>query len=258
MEYLETHGKIIISVYVLLIFILERIIYKNYFKIDTLSNTKLRLFKNISFGILVKIVIPIFIIYIVKNLQYTYLWKLPQNWLVYLIDVLVLDLSLYWFHFYAHKNPLIWKFHEIHHSDNILDSTTGLRIHFTEPVIALLFKLPAIFILAIPVKIYILYEIILTIVGVFHHSNIKVPLLIDKYVGAVIALPSTHCVHHHATPRDTNSNYGFVFLFWDVLFGTLNKVERQKNWKYGLKYAEDKAFIKLLYYPFTNKHFRNL
>jgi sterol desaturase/sphingolipid hydroxylase (fatty acid hydroxylase superfamily) len=190
MESLVAHGKSIISVYILLIFILEKVLYKNCFSIDISSNPKLRLLKNISFGILVKIIIPIFIIYIVKNLQHIYLWKLPQNWLIYLVDILVLDLSLYWFHFYAHKSPFIWKFHEIHHSDNILDSTTGLRIHFAEPLMALFFKLPAIFILAIPIKIYILYEIILTIVGIFHHSNIKVPLWIDKYVGAFITLPN--------------------------------------------------------------------
>ena len=50
---------------------------------------------------------------------------------------------------------ILWygNFHEIHHLDKVLDSTTGLRIHFAEPIIALLFKLPIIYLLAILIKV---------------------------------------------------------------------------------------------------------
>lgn len=153
---------------------------------------------------------------------------------------------------------MVWKFHEIHHLDENVDATTGIRIHFFEPVVAFLFKLPAIILLAIPIKVYILYEIILSFVGIFHHSNIIVPAWIDKVISKIITLPSMHIIHHHAIPADTNSNYGFVFSFWDHIFGTINKVKRQRSWVYGLKYAKEKSFIKQIYYPFTKKYLRNL
>ncbi len=167
-------------------------------------------------------------------------------------------MSLYFFHVMAHKNPIIWKFHEIHHLDEKLDATTGLRIHFFEPIIALFFKLPAVYFLSIPLEIYILYEITLTIVGTFHHSNIRFPKKIDSLFCNIITMPSMHVVHHHAIPEDTNSNYGFVFSFWDKIFGTKSNSVIQNDWKFGLKYSSEKPLLKLIYYPFTNKNLRNL
>lgn len=67
-----------------------------------------------------------------------------------------------------------------------------------------------------------------------------------------------HVIHHHALPKHTNSNYGFVFSFWDKLFGTSIELEMESNWKFGLKYAKDQSLTKRLYYPFTKKHLRNL
>lgn len=255
MDFLEQHIKLLLVLWVSFVFLLEHAF--PLYKAERLFNLK-RIATNLCFGVMVKVAVPLLIIYFIYKLQSFYLWKMPEHLYVYLADILLLDLALYAFHVFAHKNRIVWKFHEIHHLDQKLDATTGLRIHFAEPIIAFVFKVPVLFLMAVPVKIYIIYEFLLSLVGIFHHSNLKVPFLMDKYIGSIITMPSLHCVHHHALPQDTNSNYGFVFTIWDVLFGTMNKVKRQKDWKFGLKYSEDKPLIKMLYYPFTNKYLRNL
>jgi sterol desaturase/sphingolipid hydroxylase (fatty acid hydroxylase superfamily) len=35
----------------------------------------------------------------------------------------------------------------------------------------------------------------------------------------VLVTPDMHRVHHSAIPRETDSNFGFNFPFWDRLFG---------------------------------------
>ncbi|HKO82661.1 MAG TPA: sterol desaturase family protein, partial [Chitinophagaceae bacterium] len=46
-----------------------------------------------------------------------------------IIGVLALDFSSWLVHFVMHKTPVLWRFHLIHHSDNNVDVTTGLRHH---------------------------------------------------------------------------------------------------------------------------------
>lgn len=69
-------------------------------------------------------------------------------------------------------------------------------------------------------------------------SNLIFPLWTDKLFGKVFASPDLHKVHHHQKQEFTDSNFGFLFIFWDKLFGTYKYVP-VKEIKYGLeKFAE--------------------
>jgi sterol desaturase/sphingolipid hydroxylase (fatty acid hydroxylase superfamily) len=52
-------------------------------------------------------------------------WR-PASWNIAL-DILLLDLWIYWWHRANHELPFLWRFHEIHHLDGFLDATTALR-----------------------------------------------------------------------------------------------------------------------------------
>ena len=57
-----------------------------------------------------------------------------------IISFLVLDFFGGWLvHMVEHKFPLLWRFHVVHHSDNNVDVTTGLRHHPVESVLRGLF-----------------------------------------------------------------------------------------------------------------------
>ena len=62
-----------------------------------------------------------------------------------IIGVLALDFSSWWVHLVMHKTPVLWRFHLIHHSDNNVDVTTGLRHHPGDSLLRGIFFLLLIF-----------------------------------------------------------------------------------------------------------------
>ena len=54
----------------------------------------------------------------------------------------------------------------------------------------------------------------------FNHSNVRMPLAIDRVLRYFIVTPDMHRVHHSVEPNETNSNFGFNLSLWDRLLGT--------------------------------------
>lgn len=54
----------------------------------------------------------------------------------------------------------------------------------------------------------------------FSHGNISLPVKIDLFLRLLVVTPDMHRVHHSVIIRETNSNFGFNFPWWDRLFGT--------------------------------------
>lgn len=135
-------------------------------------------------------------------------------------DILLLDLVNYGTHRLGHVIPFFWRFHAVHHLDNRLDVTTGFRVHVFEKVLFLPFKLTAFYLAAIPLSHVALFETFTLCLAIFHHSNVRIPQTLEKWISRVVTTPSFHSVHHHAYVPYTDSNYGFVFTFWDRLLGT--------------------------------------
>lgn len=141
-------------------------------------------------------------------------------WLEVVVGVLALDLVVYLQHLMFHSVPLLWRLHMMHHADMDIDVTTGLRFHPIEIMISMVIKMTVIAALGPSVLTVILFEIILNGAAMFNHGNFRLPLLLDRYLRLVIVTPDMHRVHHSVTIRETNSNFGFNFPWWDRIFGT--------------------------------------
>ena len=59
------------------------------------------------------------------------------------IAVLLLDLIIYLQHRVFHAVPILWRFHKLHHADNDIDVTTGLRFHTVSIVLSMGVKMAA-------------------------------------------------------------------------------------------------------------------
>ena len=59
--------------------------------------------------------------------------------------------------------------------------------------------------------------------ALFNHSNIRLPLVIDKWLRWLIVTPDMHRVHHSIIQRETDSNYGFFLSAWDRIFKSYNE-----------------------------------
>lgn len=174
--------------------------------------------------------------------------------LVILITCFVLDFFAGWLcHFVEHQVPLFWRFHIIHHADNNVDVTTGLRHHPLESVWRGVFFYIGIFASGAPMYAVLLYQTLLVFMTGFTHANINLPKWLDRSIGWILVSPNMHKVHHHWKQPYTDSNFGAVFSIWDRLMGTFSTLDA-KNIKYGLDqyYPNDKDedFVALMKRPF--------
>lgn len=175
-----------------------------------------------------------------------------------IISFFVLDFFGGWLvHWVQHKVYPLWKFHVVHHSDNNVDVTTGLRHHPIESVLRGLFFLAAIAITGAPMYAVMLYQTALVLSTQFTHANIHLPRWLDGPLSLLFVSPAMHKVHHHWQQPYTDSNYGAVFSVWDRLLGTYKKLDVSQI-RYGLDayYAneQDENLGMLLKKPFEEMH----
>ncbi len=172
---------------------------------------------------------------------------------VLIIDIILLDLWTYWLHRAYHRVPVMWRLHEVHHRDEFLDTTSAVRFHLGEVVLSAVLRLIPITVLATPLTTVIIFEAVILASALFHHSNVKLPRGIERWLSYVVVTPSIHWVHHHAVRADTNANYAAFLSVWDRVFGSRSKTRRMPDMKIGAEGIEDLSFSGLLLAPMMRK-----
>jgi sterol desaturase/sphingolipid hydroxylase (fatty acid hydroxylase superfamily) len=137
-----------------------------------------------------------------------------------LLSVLLLDLAIYAQHVLFHAVPVLWRLHRMHHADLDIDVTTGVRFHPVEIVLSMLIKFAVVAVVGTPAAAVVIFEVLLNTTSMFNHSNIAMRPAVDRIVRLLVVTPDMHRVHHSIERRETNSNFGFNFPWWDRLFGT--------------------------------------
>lgn len=167
-----------------------------------------------------------------------------------LIDLLILDLWIYGWHRLNHRLPWLWRYHQVHHLDQQLDATSALRFHPGEVVLSALFRLPVIFLFAMPFSSILVFEILVAAAAIFHHSNVRLPVGAEKALSSLVITPSIHWVHHHATRADTDSNYGTLLSCWDRVFRSRSATIRSGTMVLGVQGFQENQVVKLILLPF--------
>lgn len=180
------------------------------------------------------------------------------TWLSIIVTLLFLDFAIYCQHIISHKWKLLWRLHQIHHTDIEIDATTAVRFHPLEIIISMGYKMIFIYIIGADPLSVIAFEIILNASATFNHSNISLALNIDKALRWVLITPDLHRIHHSTVRSETDSNYGFSISLWDRLFKTYTAEpeKTQTTLDIGLpeyRDLQELSFIKLLLLPFK-KH----
>ena len=142
------------------------------------------------------------------------------GWVAVLVSIVVLDLVIYLQHVMFHAVPALWRLHRMHHADLEFDVTTGLRFHPVEILLSMGIKLAVVMALGPPAVAVLIFEVLLNATAMFNHSNIRLPMLVDRILRLILVTPDMHRVHHSIIPEETNSNFGFNLPWWDRLLGT--------------------------------------
>jgi sterol desaturase/sphingolipid hydroxylase (fatty acid hydroxylase superfamily) len=141
-------------------------------------------------------------------------------WVEVVLAILILDLAIWAQHLVTHKVPMLWRFHRVHHADRDFDVTTALRFHPVEILASMLLKIGLVYLLGPAALAVLLFEIILNGTAMFNHSNLRLPLWLDRAVRLVLVTPDMHRVHHSIHRHEHDSNYGFALSVWDRMFRT--------------------------------------
>jgi len=139
----------------------------------------------------------------------------------FIASFLLMDLTFYWWHLANHRIGFLWRFHNVHHIDPDLDVSTGFRFHFGEVTMSAAFRVVQVLFIGISMPAFAVYELVFQANTLFHHSNLRLPIRLERILNKVLVTPRMHGIHHSQVRRETNSNYGVVFPWWDRVHRTL-------------------------------------
>ncbi|MFB2969714.1 sterol desaturase family protein [Aerosakkonema sp. BLCC-F183] len=215
-----------------------------------------RVTHNFVLGIVNAIASSLTIVLLLKWVWQQNIWLglfagIKQTWLVAILAFLILDLYLYFWHRLMHTLPVAWRFHRVHHTEMEMNISTAYRFHTMEVLVSNLPKVFLIWLFGIEPIHAAIYELLFTIVVVFHHSNWNLPYKVDKFLSYLIVTPNYHRIHHSQIVKETNSNYASLLSVWDRFFKSYRYSKNPESIKIGLvEYPRELNFVKLLKLPF--------
>ncbi len=189
--------------------------------------------------------------------QFGLLHLIPSpHWVTLILGVLIMDYAYWWWHVGLHLVPLLWRFHNVHHSDLDMDVSTATRFHLGEVIFSVPFRVLIVAVFGIDFWALVIFELMFEAANLFEHSNWRLPIFIERFLNHVLVTPRMHGIHHSIVQRETNSNWGTVFCWWDKLHRTLRRDIPQDAITTGVASYRDETeltFGKLFVLPFREQ-----
>jgi len=126
--------------------------------------------------------------------------------------------------------PILWAFHKLHHSDELMNTSTWARDHFLQNVWRAFFS---VFTLGMIVdldlteagKAALYSNMFLTGLSLFYHSAIRARL---PWLDRILVTPQVHRIHHSVDPEHYNKNFADALPIFDILFGTYHRPGKEE------------------------------
>jgi sterol desaturase/sphingolipid hydroxylase (fatty acid hydroxylase superfamily) len=183
-------------------------------------------------------------------------WLALPQWAAIITTFLLMDYAYWWWHYALHMVPFFWRFHNVHHTDLDLDVSTAARFHFGEMILSIGFLSLAVVVFGINPIMLVIFFITFEAATLFHHSNWRLPIAVERILNLIIVTPRMHGIHHSIVQRETNSNWGTIFCWWDKLHRTLRRDIPQNEITIGVAAYRDEHELtvgKLLALPFREQ-----
>ncbi|HWS99770.1 MAG TPA: sterol desaturase family protein [Pyrinomonadaceae bacterium] len=178
--------------------------------------------------------------------------RLPA-WLEVSLAVVLMDYTLYLWHVLTHRVPFLWRFHVAHHADLDLDASTALRFHFGELALSVPFRGAQVLLLGVAPLPLSAWQNFLFLSVIFHHSNVRLPVEVERKLNRLVVTPRMHGIHHSIVKEETNSNWSSGLTVWDWIHGTLRLNVPQGEITIGVpayREGEEVELLKVLAMPF--------
>jgi sterol desaturase/sphingolipid hydroxylase (fatty acid hydroxylase superfamily) len=178
------------------------------------------------------------------------------RWIETLVAIVLLDYTLWWWHWANHRIPFFWRFHLVHHIDRDLDTTTALRFHFGELALSIPVRAAQMILIGVDTHTLWLWQTILFASILFHHANVRLPLRVERLLVRLIVTPRMHGIHHSDCLNETNTNWSSLLSWWDYLHGTILLNVPQAEITIGVpaySTASESTVGKMLFQPFKRQ-----
>ncbi len=137
------------------------------------------------------------------------------------LALLLMDYTLYLWHILTHRVPFLWRFHLVHHVDRDLDASTALRFHAGELVLSIPWRAAQVLLIGVSPLAFSAWQTALQVSILFHHSNVRLPLGLERRLVRLVVTPRMHGIHHSTVRGETDTNWSSGLTLWDRLHGTL-------------------------------------
>ena len=136
------------------------------------------------------------------------------RWIVITLIFVAMDGCNWLAHLANHRIEMLWRFHELHHSQEDMSVLTVFRTHPLIHVSYLVTLIPGIVLLSngtIPTTLLVAYAAVVA----FEHSNTNLSF---GPLGRLFVSPNYHRIHHRLEGRQ-DVNLGFALTIWDQMSG---------------------------------------
>ncbi len=119
-------------------------------------------------------------------------------------------------------------------------------------------KVSVVLVLGAPAVAVLVFEVLLSSFSLFTHTNLAIPVPVDRLLRAVVVTPDMHRIHHSVLREEHDNNYGFNLSCWDRLFVSYldQPGQSQADLRLGLEQfrrVNEQRFPALLSQPFKNE-----
>ena len=183
-------------------------------------------------------------------------WLGVSGWVRTLAGIVLLDYTLWFWHWANHRIFFFWRFHSVHHVDLDMDASTALRFHFGELGMSVAFRALQIIAIGVNPRAVAIYQILLFASILFHHSNTRLPFSLERVLVRLIVTPRMHGIHHSDSLNETNTNWSSLFSAWDYLHRTIRLDVPQEAIEIGVPAYQDPKKVtlgKILAMPFARR-----
>ncbi|MGH9122464.1 MAG: sterol desaturase family protein [Acidimicrobiales bacterium] len=160
---------------------------------------------------------------------------------------LLAELGGYFGHRAAHRVPLLWRFHKVHHSIEEMDWLAASHLHPLDQVFIRSCAVLPVFALGFGKATLGAYAALLTFQAIFIHSNVRFNFGPLRWL---VATPQFHHWHHASEPTAYNSNFAGEFPVIDWMFGTLHLPRSAWPERYGVDTDQPVGYLSQLAWPF--------
>ena len=146
-------------------------------------------------------------------------WFEGRPVITFFLYAIVLDLGEYWRHRLSHVFNWWYGLHSLHHAQRQMTFWSDDRNHVLDEVIGFLWFAVLALIMGVPPLQFPMLVLLLRLLESMSHANARISF---GWLGErLLVSPRFHRAHHGTTAAGRVSvNYGGVFPWWDMIFGT--------------------------------------